>query len=234
MSGFPSCFPMQLPSSKASGSYLRKPTPSSVFPQSSRNDLLHFYEVAEEKTHVVPHGFSPLQLRAEGLAEQEIGTSAPYLLYVGSRAGYKNFGLLLEAFSRSGLAGSYRLLAVGGGAFSTEEQAELPRSVSPARSPSFQRPRMRSSRALTANAASVHLSQPVRRFRLSPAGGDEPGMSGSGQSDVVLARGLRRRSLLLRLLRCRGALPASCGQPWRITEGLAIEAPVGRAAGEAL
>ena len=50
---------------------------------------------------------------------------APYLLYVGSRAGYKNFGLLLEAFSRSGLAGHYRLLAVGGGAFTAAEQQRI-------------------------------------------------------------------------------------------------------------
>ena len=51
--------------------------------------------------------------------------AAPYLLYVGSRAGYKNFGLLLEAFSHSGLAKSYRLLAVGGGAFSAEERERI-------------------------------------------------------------------------------------------------------------
>ena len=49
----------------------------------------------------------------------------PYLLYVGSRAGYKNFGLLLEAFFRSGLAGSYRLLAVGGGEFTAAERERI-------------------------------------------------------------------------------------------------------------
>ncbi len=49
----------------------------------------------------------------------------PYLLYVGSRAGYKNFGLLLEAFSRSGLDAHYRLLAVGGGSFTPAEQERI-------------------------------------------------------------------------------------------------------------
>jgi glycosyltransferase involved in cell wall biosynthesis len=44
---------------------------------------------------------------------------------VGSRAGYKNFRLLLEAFSRSGLAESYRLRAVGGGSFSAEERERI-------------------------------------------------------------------------------------------------------------
>jgi glycosyltransferase involved in cell wall biosynthesis len=88
---------------------------------SSRSDLLHFYPVAEEKTHVVHHGFSPLPAPPDG----ERGQDAPFLLYVGSRTSYKNFSLLLQAFARSGLATHYRLLAVGGGAFSAEEQAGI-------------------------------------------------------------------------------------------------------------
>jgi glycosyltransferase involved in cell wall biosynthesis len=44
---------------------------------------------------------------------------------VGSRSEYKNFPLLLEAFSRSGLRGDYRLMVVGGGEFSAEEQARI-------------------------------------------------------------------------------------------------------------
>jgi glycosyltransferase involved in cell wall biosynthesis len=89
--------------------------------ESSRKDLLHFYDVAEGKTHVVHHGFSPLPLPVDVPSSQ----AGPYLLYVGSRAGYKNFGLLLEAFSHSGLAGDYRLLAVGGGSFTPEEKARI-------------------------------------------------------------------------------------------------------------
>ncbi len=89
--------------------------------ESSRRDLLHFYNLAEIKTHVVYHGFSPLP-PPEG---EPPPRAEPYLLYVGSRAGYKNFGLLLEAFSRSGLAAAYRLLAVGGGPFSPAEQERI-------------------------------------------------------------------------------------------------------------
>ncbi len=93
---------------------------------SSQSDLFHFYDVAEQKTHVIPHGFSPLRVEpGEMEATRTAEMVAPYLLYVGSRAGYKNFGLLLEAFSRSGLAESYRLLAVGGGTFSAEEQERI-------------------------------------------------------------------------------------------------------------
>jgi glycosyltransferase involved in cell wall biosynthesis len=91
---------------------------------SSRDDLLHFYQVAEEKTHVVVHGFSPLQLPPDGELDKG-APDVPYLLYVGSRTGYKNFPALLEAFARSGLAADYRLLVIGGGAFSAEEQANI-------------------------------------------------------------------------------------------------------------
>ena len=90
--------------------------------ESSESDLLHFYDVVEMKTHVVHHGFSPLQ----NLPDDAHGMrKKPYLLYVGSRAAYKNFGLLLEAFSRSGLAADYRLLAVGGGSFTSAEQERI-------------------------------------------------------------------------------------------------------------
>jgi glycosyltransferase involved in cell wall biosynthesis len=92
--------------------------------ESSRRDLLKFYDVEPEKTHVVYHGFSPLPI-PPSFAEAAVASRVPYLLYVGSRAEYKNFVLLLDAFSRSGLARDYRLMVVGGGAFSAEEQTRI-------------------------------------------------------------------------------------------------------------
>jgi glycosyltransferase involved in cell wall biosynthesis len=92
--------------------------------ESSRRDLLHFYDVDEKKTHVVYHGFSPLQ-GDPSVTDPADASGVPYLLYVGSRAEYKNFPLLLEAFSRSGLAANYRLMVVGGGEFSAEEHAGI-------------------------------------------------------------------------------------------------------------
>ena len=91
--------------------------------ESSRQDLLHFYAVDEKKTHVVHHGFTPLE---ESLAEPVLpAVHGPYLLYVGSRTEYKNFMLLLDAFALSGLAQDYRLVAVGGGPASPEELARI-------------------------------------------------------------------------------------------------------------
>jgi glycosyltransferase involved in cell wall biosynthesis len=89
--------------------------------EASRRDLLHFYDVDENKTQVVHHGFSPLRVEPSPAHQSRV----PYLLYVGSRAEYKNFPLLLEAFSRSGLAANYRLMVVGGGEWAAEEQARI-------------------------------------------------------------------------------------------------------------
>ncbi len=69
---------------------------------SSQRDLLHIYGVAEQKNHVVPHGFTPLRIPSEDTQTFGSVETDPYLLYVGSRAGYKNFSLLVEAFSLSG------------------------------------------------------------------------------------------------------------------------------------
>jgi glycosyltransferase involved in cell wall biosynthesis len=90
--------------------------------QSSRQDLLHFYDVDEAKTHVVHHGFSPLE---EDPATEPVEAGDPYLLYVGSRTDYKNFLLLLEAYARAGLAEDYRLVAVGGGPPSAAEESRI-------------------------------------------------------------------------------------------------------------
>jgi glycosyltransferase involved in cell wall biosynthesis len=160
---------------------------------SSQKDLLHFYDVAEDKTHVIPHGFSPLRVEpGEKEPTRTEETGAPYLLYVGSRAGYKNFGLLLDAFSRSGLAESYRLLAVGGGAFSAEEQERIA-SLGLSRSKG-QRYRARSR---LPQRRAIHLSQSLRGLRLSSARSDEHGLSRTGQSNILAARGLRRCRVLL-------------------------------------
>jgi glycosyltransferase involved in cell wall biosynthesis len=92
----------------------------------SRRDLLHFYDLEEEKTCVIYHGFSRLE---EGPRTEQGPRAAdghgPYLLYVGSRTEYKNFMLLLESFALSGLAKDYRFVAVGGGPASAEEDARI-------------------------------------------------------------------------------------------------------------
>ncbi|MGA7858737.1 MAG: glycosyltransferase family 1 protein [Terracidiphilus sp.] len=89
--------------------------------ESSRKDLLEFYNINPAKTRVIHHGVHPLA-RSEQAAK-EIGSlmRREYILFVGSRAPYKNFNNLLRAFRDTGLHRSLDLLVVGGGKLTPEE-----------------------------------------------------------------------------------------------------------------
>lgn len=68
--------------------------------ETTRRDLLHFYSIDPDKVWVVPLGYSSTFKRLESLAEKaESPVSGPFLLYAGSRAPYKNFKQLVEAYS---------------------------------------------------------------------------------------------------------------------------------------
>ena len=62
----------------------------------TKRDVMEYLNVPEEKIDVIYHGLTPQPL-AEGRPE---GLPAHYLLYVGERRGYKNFELVVEAFTR--------------------------------------------------------------------------------------------------------------------------------------
>jgi glycosyltransferase involved in cell wall biosynthesis len=95
--------------------------------ESSRKDLLKFYDVDAAKTLVIYHGLDrspdhrlPASATTKGRSHARV--PADYLLFVGSRAPYKNFNSLLRAFRTTGLHKSMSLLAVGGGALTAAER----------------------------------------------------------------------------------------------------------------
>lgn len=93
--------------------------------ESTRRDLIRFYGLPEEKLSVVHLGFNRL---ARGTVVDEPLTGRPYLLYVGNRAGYKNFTGLLRAVAASPcLRADFDVIAFGGGAFSPAEQELISR-----------------------------------------------------------------------------------------------------------
>lgn len=72
---------------------------------------------------VIPHGVRPLAGPA-GPAESATspGPTRPFVLHVGTRAGYKDFDTLMAGFAASALPGlGVELLAVGGGALTAGE-----------------------------------------------------------------------------------------------------------------
>jgi glycosyltransferase involved in cell wall biosynthesis len=99
--------------------------------QSTRRDVLEAYDIAPERVSVTHLGFDPLQSLLSGEPGVEfrtrvLGSDTPYLLYVGSRPGHKNFAGLLEAFAASAwLRENFLLLCFGGGDFSASEHQAI-------------------------------------------------------------------------------------------------------------
>ena len=95
--------------------------------ESSRNDLLRYYDVERTKTHVIYHGVKLLERQFSKAHKFVAQLRRPYLLYVGARYAYKNFYGLLQAFEAGGFGHEFDLVVVGGGAFSEAERNEVRR-----------------------------------------------------------------------------------------------------------
>jgi glycosyltransferase involved in cell wall biosynthesis len=88
--------------------------------ENTRRDLLAAYPLAEERTVVTYLGYDALH--ANGRTARELIGTAPYLLHVGARKGYKNFAVLARAFAASAwLKENFRLVCFGSRAFTSAE-----------------------------------------------------------------------------------------------------------------
>lgn len=87
--------------------------------ESTKKDLIHYYNVPEEKISVIYHGNSlNYEIKEEAIFKN------PYLLYVGDRRVYKNFGTVLLAYKNSDiLKRNFSLLCFGGGEFKSKEKS---------------------------------------------------------------------------------------------------------------
>lgn len=88
----------------------------------TKEDLVNICGVAPEKVDVVHHGNS-LYL-PENATEYPLSAPARYILFVGQRAHYKNFDILLKAFAALGDRGLH-LVCAGGPPFSQEEYRQM-------------------------------------------------------------------------------------------------------------
>lgn len=89
----------------------------------TRADVLRLLPVADEKVTVVHHGHATRSYPNEALPP----CPDNYLLFIGKRDNYKNFGCLVEAFGQlvRHEAPSLHLVCAGGGAFTAAEQGLL-------------------------------------------------------------------------------------------------------------
>lgn len=90
--------------------------------QSTKNDLCALFDVPTDKISVVHLGFDKFQI-SPSKHESIRCISRPFLLYVGSRGGYKNFESLLKAVALNpSLKNTFDVVAFGGGEFTADEQ----------------------------------------------------------------------------------------------------------------
>jgi len=87
--------------------------------ENTRQDLIALLGVPEEKTSVVYLGSS---LATQKVVAKPSKGKKPFILYVGSRGGYKNFEGLLQAYGHSLLLkNEFSIICFGGGNFSASE-----------------------------------------------------------------------------------------------------------------
>lgn len=89
--------------------------------ESTKRDAIEILGLSPDKVTVIPLGFDLMLDKSFGQNSLETVTK-PYLLYVGSRGGYKNFLALLETYASSFmLRKEFNLVCFGGGGFSENE-----------------------------------------------------------------------------------------------------------------
>ena len=90
-------------------------------------DLIELFSVPPQKTSVVYLGFECGSVApGDRAVVDKLTGGRPYILYVGSRSGYKNFHRLAQAYAASArLRAGWVLLCFGGGAFTPAEREQL-------------------------------------------------------------------------------------------------------------
>lgn len=86
--------------------------------ENTRKDLIRLYDIDQNNISVVYHGFN----LPNHSIEPSVHKKKPFILYVGSRGGYKNFERLITAYASTPfLRESFDLIAFGGGCFNRNE-----------------------------------------------------------------------------------------------------------------
>ena len=90
--------------------------------ENTKKDLLEYYQVEEQKVHVVYLGCNHLSENINNSEHQDKNLPENFILFVGSRLKYKNFGLLLKSYSMSKIIkNDFKIVCFGGGVFSKKE-----------------------------------------------------------------------------------------------------------------
>ncbi len=120
---FPESFPANDKTAEAKRHAVQRADLVLCISESTREDLLSFVETDPSKVKVTYLGFDPVT-HVSSAKIQYAPTDKPFLLYVGSRGGYKNFSVFMSAFAELGEKfANLQVVAFGGGLFSEQELA---------------------------------------------------------------------------------------------------------------
>jgi glycosyltransferase involved in cell wall biosynthesis len=94
--------------------------------ESTRRDVINIYGISSKSTVVIPHGYGAAfrWLENDVSKSLQLPIDKMFVLYVGSRARYKNVDMLLHAYSRWQLRKDIMLVFVGA-AWSSDEENRL-------------------------------------------------------------------------------------------------------------
>lgn len=83
---------------------------------STKQDIINYYNISEERIEVIHLATNFMNLYSYETPEHK----PPYFLFVGSRAGYKNFNFMIKSLSKY-FEKDYKLFCVGGSGFNNDE-----------------------------------------------------------------------------------------------------------------
>lgn len=94
--------------------------------ENTKNDLIEICDVPENKVKVVYLANSLISSNCQTIDKliEIYGIKKPYLLYVGTRNSYKNFGMLLDIYSKH-FSENFDLICFGGDAFNKIELEKI-------------------------------------------------------------------------------------------------------------
>ena len=90
--------------------------------EKTKEDFIDFYKIPENKIKVIHHGSDHLPHYENNKDQENLQLDKPFILFVGTRAKYKNFDLLLKSYFNSNkIKKDFDLICFGGGNFTSKE-----------------------------------------------------------------------------------------------------------------
>jgi len=120
-------FPLKDKTSKRKKLLAQKATKIIAVSENTKKDIIRFFSIDTNKIEVIYHG-SPFDMNSSSVDKINIDLPEKYILFVGSRSGYKNYDLFIEAIAPLLVENNeLKVVCVGGGNFKEIEKEKFKR-----------------------------------------------------------------------------------------------------------